>query len=71
MTGITINDCSSAGDNSGDVVLQIWGIDKKGQPINSLLTCATERIARHAASAALGELGTRVHFLIKSMKDED
>ena len=57
--------CSSAG-----YVIRFWGMDKKGQPINSLLTCASARMARCAAAAALVELGSRAHFCIASLKDK-
>ena len=61
---------SSAGDDVGYVV-QVWGMDKKGWPINSLLTYATERIARCAAAQALFEFGSCAYFWFVSMKDED
>jgi hypothetical protein len=62
--------CSSASDGVRYVV-RVWGLDKKGQPINSLLTYATERMARCAAAQALFELGSCAHFWFVSMKDED
>jgi hypothetical protein len=46
------------------------GMDKKGQPINSLLTCASARMAQCAAAAALGELGAQARFCIASLKDK-
>jgi hypothetical protein len=51
--------------------VRIWGIDKKGQLINSLFTCTSARIAQCAATSALGDLGARVHFLIRPMNGED
>jgi hypothetical protein len=62
--------CSSAGVGVGYVV-RVWGMDKKGQPINSLLAYATERMAHCAAAQALFELGSCTHFWFVSMKDED
>lgn len=59
--------CSS----DGYVVVRVWGIDKRGHQINAVITCATDRIARHAAAAALEELGARAHVWIAPMKDED
>lgn len=52
--------CSS----DGYAVVRVWGIDKRGQQINAVITCTTERIARHAAAAALFELGARAQFCI-------
>ena len=50
--------------------LRFWGMDRKGDQVNSLLTFGTLRAARCAAVRVLFELGPRVHFCIASTKDK-
>jgi hypothetical protein len=45
-------------------VVLVWGMNKKGQQIKAVITCATERMARCAAAAVLVELRSRAHFWI-------
>ena len=59
--------CSPAGDDGSYTVL-ICGMDEKGQQIKALITAHDQRTARHAAAAALLELGARVHMCIALMK---
>lgn len=59
--GSTIPSCSPAGE-SGGFVVRVWGIDKKGQQVNSLFSFCTLKIARCAVARGLVELGPRAHF---------
>ena len=45
-------------------VLRFWGMDRKGDQVNSLLTFGTLRAARCTAVRVLFELGPRIHFWI-------
>jgi hypothetical protein len=65
----SIYGCSPAGDDGGYVVL-VWGIDEKGQQIKVLINTCDQKTARHAAAAALADLGAYAHFFIAPTKDK-
>ena len=44
--------------------LRFWGMDRKGDQVNSLLTFGTLRAARSAIAASLFKYGARARFWI-------
>jgi hypothetical protein len=51
-------------------VVLVWGMDKKGQQIKVLINTCDQKTARHAAAAALADLGAYAHFFIAPTKDK-
>jgi len=52
-------------------VVLVWGMDKEGQQIKAVITCATERMARCAIAQGRFELGSMARFWITATKSKE